>query len=114
MSPSPAPAATAHCHSGRSKTVDPRRKHSRRRENDTAFVNLPDHLYAELKSRDLPASELLQIAVRAEIDRRDAIDAVEQYVAELAAEVGQPSARDRARARGIFRRVQDRRLNEAG
>ena len=25
------------CHSGRSKTVDPRRKHSQRRENDTAF-----------------------------------------------------------------------------
>ena len=31
------PAATSHCHSGRSKTVDPRRKHSQRRENDTAF-----------------------------------------------------------------------------
>lgn len=77
-------------------------------------VYLPDHLYAELKSRDLPASELLQIAVRAEVERRDALDAVEQYIVDLAVDVGEPSARDRARARGIVRRVQDRRLNEAG
>ena len=35
--PSPTPTATGHFHSGRSKTVDPRRKHSQRRENDTAF-----------------------------------------------------------------------------
>ena len=77
-------------------------------------VYLPDHLYAELKSRDLPASELLQIAVRAEVERRDALDAVEQYIVDLAVDVGEPSARDRARARGIVRRVQDRRLNEEG
>jgi post-segregation antitoxin (ccd killing protein) len=77
-------------------------------------VYLPDSLYTELKSRDLPASELLQIAVRAEIERRDALDATDQYLAELAAEVGEPTARDRSRARRIVRGVQDRRLNEAG
>ena len=76
-------------------------------------VYLPDSLYFELKSRDLPASELLQIAVRAEIERRDALDATDQYLAELAAEVGEPSARDRARARLIVRRIQDRRKDEA-
>lgn len=77
-------------------------------------VYLPDGLYAELKNRNLPASELLQIAVRAEIERRDALDGTDQYLAELAAEVGEPSARDRSRARGIVRRIQDRHLNEAG
>ena len=77
-------------------------------------VYLPDGLYAELKSRDLPASELLQVAVRAEIERRDALDATDEYLSELAAEVEEPSARDRARARAIVRRIQDRRLHEAG
>jgi post-segregation antitoxin (ccd killing protein) len=76
-------------------------------------VYLPDDLHAELKSRDLPASELLQIALRAEIERRDALDATNAYLAELAAEVGVPSARDRDRARSIVRRIQDRDLNRA-
>ena len=75
-------------------------------------VYLPDRLYAELKSRDLPASELLQVAVQAEIERRDALDATDEYLAELSAEVGEPSTRDRARARAIVRRVQDRRMHE--
>jgi hypothetical protein len=77
-------------------------------------VYLPDGLYTELKSRDLPASELLQVAVRAEIERRDALDATDEYLATLEAEVGEPSKRDRARAHAIVRRIQDRQLNEAG
>ena len=77
-------------------------------------VYLPDHLYAELKSRDLPASELLQVAVRAEIERRNALEETDHYLAELAAEVGTPSERDRARARAIVRRVQGREMHQAG
>jgi hypothetical protein len=77
-------------------------------------VYLPDDLYDVLKSRDLPASELLQIAVRAEIERRDALDATDGYLTELAAEVGEPTARDRARAKRIVRSVQESRLNVAG
>ena len=77
-------------------------------------VYLPDGLYTELKNRDLPASELLQVAVRAEIERRDALDATDHYLAELAAEVGEPSERDRARARAIVRRIQDRHMPGAG
>ena len=77
-------------------------------------VYLPDGLYAELKSRGLPASELLQVAVRAEIERRDAMGATDEYLAELAAEVGIPSERDRSRARAIVRRVQERHMHEAG
>ena len=77
-------------------------------------VYLPDDLYDELKSRNLPASELLQVAVRAEIERRNALDATDTYLAELAAEVGSPSERERARARVIVRRVQARQLHQTG
>ena len=73
-----------------------------------------DGLYAELKSHNLPASELLQVAVRAEIERRVALDATDEYSSDLAAEVGEPSARDRARARAIVRRIRDRHIPEAG
>jgi hypothetical protein len=76
-------------------------------------VYLPDDLYAELKSRDLPASELLQLAVQAEIERRDALDSTDQYLAELASEVGEPSPRDRARARAIAQRIQNHLMHEA-
>jgi post-segregation antitoxin (ccd killing protein) len=76
-------------------------------------VYLPDDLYAELKSRKLPASELLQLAVQAEIERRDALDATDQYLAELSAEVGEPSSQDRARARAIVRHVQNHQMHEA-
>lgn len=77
-------------------------------------VYLPDDLYAELKDRDLPASELLQVAVRAEIERRDALDATDVYLAELSTELGQPTERDRARARAIVRRIQAASISRVG
>ena len=77
-------------------------------------VYLPDDLYSELKERQLPASELLQIAVRAEIERRDALEATDTYLAELESEVGGPSAKDSARAREIVRSIQANQLPEAG
>lgn len=76
-------------------------------------VYLPDDLYDELKRRDLPASELLQLAVRAEVERRQALDATHDYLAELAAEVGEPTVRERARAEAIVRRIRDRQLDRA-
>ncbi len=77
-------------------------------------VYLPDDLYEELKRRDLPASELLQIAVRAELERSDVLEATDAYLAELAAEVGEPTARQQSRADAIVRRVRDRRLHQTG
>ena len=77
-------------------------------------VYLPDELYASLKARDLPASELLQVAVRAELERRDALEATDTYIAELRAEVGEPSKRDRARADAVVRSIRDRSMNAAG
>ena len=76
-------------------------------------VYLPDELYNELKQRDLPASELLQMAVRAEVERRQALESADEYLAELEAEVGEPAARQRNRAEAIARRVRDHQLGRA-
>lgn len=71
-------------------------------------VYLPDELYRAVKARDLPASELLQEAVAAELRRQELIEQAEVYLGELVAEVGEPSARERARAEAIARRIRDR------
>jgi post-segregation antitoxin (ccd killing protein) len=77
-------------------------------------VYLPDDLHAQLKQRDLPASELLQVALRAELERQDALDATAQYLEELAAEVGEPSRHQQTRADAIARRIRERSLDQAG
>jgi post-segregation antitoxin (ccd killing protein) len=64
-------------------------------------VYLPDELYRLVKARRLPASELLQEAVRAEVRRRELLAKGDKYLAELVAEVGKPTARQRARASAI-------------
>ena len=61
-------------------------------------VYLPDDLYDEVKSRKLPASELLQEAVRAELERQRALEETDAYLAELDAELGPPAAEEQARA----------------
>lgn len=76
-------------------------------------VYLPDDLHEELKRRGLPASELLQIAVRAELERQDALESTASYLDALAEEVGEPSRRQQGDAESIARRVRDRGLGEA-
>jgi len=71
-------------------------------------VYLPDALYKAVKERDLPASELLQQAVQAELRRQRLNEEAGRYLAELVAEVGEPSVRERARAAAIARRIRDR------
>lgn len=77
-------------------------------------VYLPDDLHDQLKRRGLPASELLQVALRAELERQDALDATSEYLDELGNEVGEPSARQQASADAIARRIRSRRLGQAG
>ena len=77
-------------------------------------VYLPDDLYNELKARGLPASELLQEAVRAELERRVALEETDAFLDELASEVGEPSRRQVARAEAIARRIRDRQFDHAG
>lgn len=76
-------------------------------------VYLPDDLHGELKRRGLPASELLQIALRAELERQDALDETTRYLDELIAEVGAPNERQRTPADAIARRIRDRTLGRA-
>ncbi|MEM1332190.1 MAG: hypothetical protein AAGG08_01930 [Actinomycetota bacterium] len=70
----------------------------------------PDDLHDELKRRGLPASELLQVALRAELERQDALDETERCLAELDAEIGTPGPRQRSQADAIARRIRDRSL----
>jgi len=77
-------------------------------------VYLPDDLYQMVKDGGLPASELLQEAVRAEVRRRELVAASEKYTAELRHQVGLPTAPQRARAADVARRVVARSHRKAG
>jgi post-segregation antitoxin (ccd killing protein) len=76
-------------------------------------VYLPDELYKAVKERSLPASELLQEAVRAELHRQRLLEATDEYLAELADEVGEPTEREMARADMIARRLRQRAERQA-
>jgi post-segregation antitoxin (ccd killing protein) len=77
-------------------------------------VYLPNDLYQLVKARGLRVSELLQKAVRAEVRRLDRLGETDRYVADLVAEVGQPSAAQRARAGEIAGRIVRRSTRKAG
>ena len=68
-------------------------------------VYLPEDLYHQLKERRLPASELLQEAVRAELRRQALLDETDTYLTDLVAEVGDPTPDEIARAEAIARRL---------
>jgi len=76
-------------------------------------VYLPDDLYEQVKARHLPASELLQEAVRAEVRRQDLLGETDSYLAELLAEAGEPAPEERMRAETIARRIVSRRTPQA-
>jgi hypothetical protein len=68
-------------------------------------VYLPDALFRQVKARGLPASELLQEAVRAEVCRQDLLAETDAYLRDLTGEVGEPTERERSRAEEIARRA---------
>lgn len=68
-------------------------------------VYLPDDLYRLVKARRLPASELLQEAVRAEVRRLDLLAESDRYLKDLVSEVGEPTPRQRARASAVAQRI---------
>jgi len=71
-------------------------------------VYLPDDLYKLVKASGLPASELLQKAVRAELRRLELLTETDRYVADLIAEVGPPTATQRTRAAAVARAWRDK------
>jgi post-segregation antitoxin (ccd killing protein) len=74
-------------------------------------VYLPEELYDQVKARNLPASELLQEAVRTAVRRQDLLAETDTYLSELTAELGAPSDRERARARATAQRIAGRRAS---
>lgn len=77
-------------------------------------VYLPDDLYQKVKARGLPASELLQKAVRAELRRLDLLAETESYLGQLIAEVGEPTDQELREAKAVVGRVTRRRARKAG
>ena len=77
-------------------------------------VYLPDDLYRLVKKRRLPASELLQSAVRAEVRRRDLLSETDRFTASLIADVGEPEAAERSRAKTLAQRIAKRTTRKAG
>jgi len=57
------------------------------------------------EARGLPASELLQKAVRAELRRQELLAETDRYVADLVAEVRPPTEAQRTRAATVARRL---------
>lgn len=69
---------------------------------------LPDDLYELVKTRGLPASELLQKAVRTELRRLELLAEADRYVEELVAEVGTPTQAQRRHTETLARRLAHR------
>jgi len=74
----------------------------------------PRELYRGVKDPGLPASELLQEAVKAELRRLRLLEATDQYLDELVDEVGEPTPDDVARAERIARQLRERAERVAG
>ena len=77
-------------------------------------VYLPDAMYKQVKAQNLPVSELLQRAIEAELRRQELAKETDRYLAELIAEVGEPSAKERARIQAAVRRVTRAHARKAG
>ncbi len=68
-------------------------------------VYLPDELYAAVKDRGLSPSELLQDAVRSELQRQALLEETDRYLAELIDEVGTPSQAAITKATKLAQRI---------
>ncbi len=77
-------------------------------------VYLPHDLYKLVKKGRLPASELLQDAVRAEVRRRELLFESDKYLVELTRQVGKPTLPQRVRASAIAQKIVQRPRRKAG
>ncbi len=68
-------------------------------------VYLPDDLHGDMKALKIKASELFQAAVRAEVERLEKLAGLDEYIEELIAEVGEPSADDEVYAQTLADRI---------
>jgi hypothetical protein len=68
-------------------------------------VYLPDDLYRQAKSLEIPVSDILQRALHAEIRRRELTAEADRLVEKRSAIVGDSTPEERARVRGIVQRL---------
>ncbi len=68
-------------------------------------VYLPDDLHRRVKDQQLPVSEILQEALRRELSRREKLAALDTYLDELSAEVGEATAEDHAAVEQLMARI---------
>lgn len=71
-------------------------------------VYLPEALYKSVKQHGLHASELLQVAVVAEVRRRELLANTDRYLKDLVKKVGEPTAAERGKARAVAARIRQR------
>lgn len=64
-------------------------------------VYLPDDLYQFVKEHQLPASELLQEAIRSEVYQQDLREEMERRINESIGEIPEPSAKAWAQAKAL-------------
>lgn len=74
---------------------------------------LPAAIYEEVKARGLPVSELLQVALQAELRRLDLLAETDRYLKRLTKEVGAPSPTHHSRARALARRLAQRAVRKS-
>jgi hypothetical protein len=68
-------------------------------------VYLPDDLYDEVKRSHMPVSEVLQDALRARAAVQARLDALDGYLADMIAEVGEPTDENMRAADELTRRI---------
>jgi hypothetical protein len=77
-------------------------------------VYLPEALYKQVKSRNLPVSELLQRALQSELRRLDLLAETDSYVTDVIGDIGAPTTAQRRRADALARKIAGRRVPKAG
>jgi len=76
-------------------------------------IYLPDDVYAVVKRRKLPVSEILQASIRRELEIEEKRAAADRLVRDLVREYGDPSPRDLAWAHALLDRS-TKRVRRAG
>ncbi|HEY3357175.1 MAG TPA: hypothetical protein VGQ83_28250 [Polyangia bacterium] len=71
-------------------------------------VYLPEDVYAEVKRRRWPVSELLQASIRRELEIEEKRVAADRLLRDLIREYGEPSPRDLAWAHALLDRSRKR------
>ncbi|MGI8816314.1 MAG: hypothetical protein ACR2G2_13840 [Pseudonocardia sp.] len=77
-------------------------------------VYLPDELHRAVKSEGLPVSEILQDALRRELARRERLAALDEYLAALSTEVGEPSTEDHEQVDRIMAQLRGEDIQRVG